>query len=90
MCKEKGKNVSRETLSLLCGGIDARSIDVQITRLRKKLEENPGGGQFIPGRAGEIVVEKENMAVGRIGEVHPLVLENFGLQVPAAAFELEI
>jgi two-component system phosphate regulon response regulator OmpR len=41
LCKEKGKAVSREKLSSLCGGIDDRSIDVQITRLRKKLEANP-------------------------------------------------
>jgi two-component system phosphate regulon response regulator OmpR len=41
LCKEKGQAVSREKLSSLCGGIDDRSIDVQITRLRKKIEQNP-------------------------------------------------
>jgi len=41
LCKEKGKAVSRETLSNLCGDIDERSIDVQITRLRRKIEQNP-------------------------------------------------
>jgi two-component system phosphate regulon response regulator OmpR len=41
LCKEKGNPVSREKLSSLCGGIDDRSIDVQITRLRKKIEVNP-------------------------------------------------
>jgi two-component system phosphate regulon response regulator OmpR len=41
LCKEKGNSVSREKLSELCGGIDNRSIDVQITRLRKKIEQNP-------------------------------------------------
>lgn len=41
LCKEKGNPVSREKLSALCGGIDDRSIDVQITRLRKKIEVNP-------------------------------------------------
>lgn len=41
LCKEKGNAVPRETLSTLCGGIDERSIDVQITRLRKKIESNP-------------------------------------------------
>jgi two-component system phosphate regulon response regulator OmpR len=41
LCKEKGNAVSREKLSALCGGIDDRSIDVQITRLRKKIEQNP-------------------------------------------------
>ena len=41
LCREKGKPVSREKLSSLCGGVDDRSIDVQITRLRKKIEINP-------------------------------------------------
>lgn len=41
LCKEKGSPISRENLSALCGGIDERSIDVQITRLRKKIETNP-------------------------------------------------
>lgn len=41
LCKEKGQAVSRDKLSSLCGGIDDRSIDVQITRLRKKIEQNP-------------------------------------------------
>lgn len=41
LCKEQGKAISREDLSSLCGGIDERSIDVQITRLRRKIEENP-------------------------------------------------
>ena len=41
LCQEKGNSISREKLSNLCGGIDDRSIDVQITRLRKKIEDNP-------------------------------------------------
>ena len=41
LCKEKGTPISREKLSSLCGNIDDRSIDVQITRLRKKVETNP-------------------------------------------------
>ena len=41
LCENQGQAVSREKLSPLCGGIDDRSIDVQITRLRRKIEENP-------------------------------------------------
>lgn len=41
LCQEKGKAVSREKISALCGNIDERSIDVQITRLRRKIEINP-------------------------------------------------
>lgn len=45
--KEKGSVISRETLSKICGGIDDRSIDVQITRLRKKIENNPKQPHFL-------------------------------------------
>jgi two-component system phosphate regulon response regulator OmpR len=47
LCKELGKTISRERLSELCGGIDDRSIDVQITRLRRKIEQNPKQPQFL-------------------------------------------
>ncbi len=40
LCAEKGTPVGREKLSSLCN-VDHRSIDVQITRLRKKIEQNP-------------------------------------------------
>jgi len=40
LCGEKGTPVTREKLSTLCS-VDHRSIDVQITRLRKKIEQNP-------------------------------------------------
>jgi two-component system phosphate regulon response regulator OmpR len=40
LCGEKSTPVGREKLSSLCN-VDHRSIDVQITRLRKKIEQNP-------------------------------------------------
>ncbi len=47
LCKEKGNAVGREKLSSLCGGIDDRSIDVQITRLRRKIEESPKQPKYL-------------------------------------------
>ena len=47
LCRQKGIAVMRDKLSELCGNIDARSIDVQITRLRKKIEVNPKQPQFL-------------------------------------------
>jgi len=41
LCQNIGKSISRQTLSDLFGGIDDRSIDVTITRLRRKIEKNP-------------------------------------------------
>lgn len=42
--------------------------------------------QFIEGRCGEAVVGGE--AKGTVGEVHPVVLENYGLQMPVSGFEV--
>ena len=43
---------------------------------------------FIDGRAGAVVVEGDE--VGLIGEVHPKVLQSWGLENPVAAFELNM
>ena len=52
---------------------------------RLKAGEHPS---FIPGRTARVLLgEKE---IGFIGEIHPGVLNNWGLRMPAAAFELEV
>ena len=43
---------------------------------------------FIEGRAGTVTVDKTE--VGMIGEVHPQVLQNWTLENPVAAFELNL
>lgn len=43
---------------------------------------------FIPGRVGRIIVKGKKIAY--IGEIHPKVLENFGLEMPVAALELNL
>lgn len=45
--ENKNKILTREELSKLCNGIDERSIDVQITRLRKKIEIDPKNPRFL-------------------------------------------
>lgn len=50
----------------------------------KEVEHN----SFISGRVGEIILE--NNKVGFIGEIHPKVLENWGLEMPVVALELNI
>lgn len=47
--------------------------------------ENPS---FISGRCAGIVVN--NKTIGTIGEIHPQVIENFGLENPVAIFELNV
>lgn len=44
--------------------------------------------RFVPGRAGAVVWEGKR--VGCIGEVHPAVLDNWGITMPCAALELEL
>jgi phenylalanyl-tRNA synthetase beta chain len=44
--------------------------------------------RFIPGRAAEVRVKGKK--VGVLGEVHPQVLENWGIQMPCAAVELSL
>jgi len=43
---------------------------------------------FIPGRSAEIVVNKKS--IGFIGELHPAVLANWKIEMPVAAFEINI
>ena len=47
LCSNKTNPVNREKLSTHCGGIDKRSIDFQITRLRKKIEDDPKKPKFL-------------------------------------------
>ncbi|MBL7056552.1 phenylalanine--tRNA ligase subunit beta [Candidatus Woesearchaeota archaeon] len=59
-----------------------RSIDVKYDI--KETEH----GSFIEGRAARVSVTKKNIAY--IGEINPLVLENWELEVPIAAFEINL
>jgi phenylalanyl-tRNA synthetase beta chain len=43
---------------------------------------------FIPGRVGRIMIGKKE--IGFIGELHPQVLSNFGLDTPVGAFEIDL
>ncbi|MBU0757855.1 MAG: phenylalanine--tRNA ligase subunit beta [Nanoarchaeota archaeon] len=43
---------------------------------------------FIPGRSGRIFVE--NIEVGILGELHPKVLGNFSVGMPASGFEVNL
>jgi phenylalanyl-tRNA synthetase beta chain len=43
---------------------------------------------FIPGRVGRFSVKGKNLAY--IGEIHPQVLDNFGIEEPVCVFELNL
>jgi phenylalanyl-tRNA synthetase beta chain len=44
--------------------------------------------RFVPGRAGAVVYK--GRPIGVIGEIHPSVLENWGIQQPVAAGEIQL
>ncbi|HEX4922256.1 MAG TPA: hypothetical protein VFV92_16135, partial [Candidatus Bathyarchaeia archaeon] len=43
---------------------------------------------FLPGRCGAVF--SGSREIGIIGEFNPIVLQSFGLKLPAAAFELDM
>jgi len=50
----------------------------------KEYEHN----SFVPGRCGNIIVNGKS--IGMLGEIHPKVLSNFGLEYPVAAMEIDL
>jgi phenylalanyl-tRNA synthetase beta chain len=54
------------------------------------LERASGGAarQFIEGRAARVVATSDGDEIGFVGELHPRVLENYGVRVPVAGFEI--
>ncbi len=64
--------------------LDALSESVGRT-LQIKSTEHPS---FLSGRCGAIISDEKE--IGVIGEISPLVLKSWGLNLPAAAFEVEI
>ncbi|MFH1399296.1 MAG: phenylalanine--tRNA ligase subunit beta [Candidatus Woesearchaeota archaeon] len=69
-----------EIKQILQSLFDALSLEYSIQET-----EHPS---FIPGRVGKIVVQGNDL--GYIGEIHPQVLTNFGIEMPVAVFELDL
>lgn len=69
-----------EAHSLLGALCHRRGLELSLTEAED--------GRFIPGRCAR--VEIGGGAAGIIGEVHPAMLERWGVERPAAAFELEL
>jgi phenylalanyl-tRNA synthetase beta chain len=67
----------KQVFDALCAALD---VEYSINS-----EDHPS---FIPGRVGRVSIN--NKKVAYIGEIHPKVLENFELETPVAAFELNL
>jgi len=64
------------------------AVDALLGMLGVKYELRPSKNKsFIEGRQAEIIVGKK--AVGITGEVHPQVLQNWGIDTPVVAFEID-
>ncbi len=50
--------------------------------------ENIEHNSFIPGRVGRVSINNKNVAY--VGELNPLVLSNFDVQMPISVFELNL
>jgi len=66
-------------------GVEAFAANMRLKSCRFEPTEHP---TFIPGRAATISAERKN--VGIVGEIHPEVLNNFELENPVAAFEIDL
>lgn len=73
--------VSYEQLSSI---VDALFRNIGI---KYKLKEH-SHGSFIEGRCAEIIAEGRQ--IGLVGEIHPLVLNNWNLEKPAVAAEMDL
>jgi phenylalanyl-tRNA synthetase beta chain len=86
---------TRKLAAVIC---DFRASYEDAQSVAYSLLKNLGFGQpgarraehpsFIKGRAAEILVAGEPLGI--LGEIHPGVLNNFGLEYPASAFELDV
>ncbi len=94
---ETQMNKSRDIEKLACvtihsnaGFSEAKSVlDALFTNLGLEYSlEEESHGSFIEGRVGAIIVKGEK--IGLIGEIHPQVLQNWGLENPAAALEINL
>jgi phenylalanyl-tRNA synthetase beta chain len=80
LCYAKaGYNEAKSKLQSLCLNFD------KMDKLRTVAIDHPS---CIPGRCAEIYIDDKK--AGIIGELHPVVLKNWGIEMPVAAFEIEL
>ncbi|GHV84644.1 phenylalanine--tRNA ligase beta subunit [Spirochaetia bacterium] len=87
-------SVTRQYLGFLHAGADANfnTIAAELQTLfyylsREYAVEEAADSRFIPGRAAALL--SRGRAIGVFGEIHPEVLENWGITVPCTACELD-
>lgn len=93
----KMETKSRDVRKLACAIAGAQTSYQEISSVLNALMNNLGlkyklkstpHKSFIPNRVAEIIVG--NKSVGFVGEISPLVLTNWKLEMPVVAFELDL
>jgi len=69
-----------EISSLLNSLMENLKVEYKIEEMRNE--------KFIEGRCASVFVDKK--LIGEIGEIHPEILENFGLEMPVVSLELNL
>jgi phenylalanyl-tRNA synthetase beta chain len=70
-----------EQISSICDAfLDMLGLDYKLVESNHK--------SFIPGRSAEIRTNGESL--GTLGEIHPKVLNNWGIEKPTVAFEMDL
>ncbi len=94
---EKQENKTRDIEKLACVNIHSNANFTEAKAQLDALLSNLGINyhleevkheSFIEGRVGKIVLGDRD--AGIIGEIHPQVLQNWGLENPASAFEISV
>ncbi len=90
--------INSETKKKFCFAISHNNTNfTEIKQLAESIFRNLGKHftvkeaeheSFILGRCASILID--NKEVGILGEIHPQVLSNFGLEVPVVVFELDL
>jgi len=91
------KNVSKLVAAIMNQKVTFTDIKqvadtvLKALNIKYKIEEC-NHGSFIEGRVGNIIIDMNGVKrnIGLIGEISPVVLENFGFRYPIAAFELNL
>lgn len=81
VCAVSDRNVGYEDISSV---LDAFLRNLGVAYSLKGKEHD----SFIDGRSAEIISKGRD--IGIVGEIHPLVLNNWGIEKPVVAFEIDI
>jgi phenylalanyl-tRNA synthetase beta chain len=87
---QEDRKIAAVTIHATAGFTEIRSsLDALIKSVGHEFQIRPGEHpSFLPGRCGEVV--SAGREIGIIGEINPSVLQSFGLNLPAAGFELDM